>query len=378
MQASPLMQLQLVVTGAHLSPEFGLTYREIEGDGFHIDSRVEMLLSSDSPVGTAKSMALCLSGVADALSTLRPDIVVLLGDRFEMLPVAAAALILRIPVAHLHGGESTEGAFDDSIRHAITKLSHLHFVAHDEYRQRVIQMGEAPERVHTVGGLGVDAIHRIRLLDRRSLEEALEFPLGHRNLLVTFHPATLESESAATQVSELLSALADLADTHLVFTLPNADTDSRAIVERINQFVAQHPTNARVYASLGQIRYFSCLRHFDAVVGNSSSGLAEAPTFKIATVNIGTRQAGRLRSTSVIDCAPTRSSIHDALARAFSAEFQELLKSAVNPYGTGGASDAIVRVLETWPLEGLVNKKFYDLPVPSSGTTTIRTERGAT
>jgi GDP/UDP-N,N'-diacetylbacillosamine 2-epimerase (hydrolysing) len=377
-RASDSMQLQLVVTGSHLSPEFGLTYREIEGDGFQIDRKVEMLLSSDTPVGIAKSMALATAGLGEAFEHLHPDLVVLLGDRYELLSAASAALVARVPIAHIHGGEASEGAIDDSIRHAITKMSHLHFVAASPYHDRVIQLGEDPSRVFTVGGLGVDAIARLPRLSRPDLAKSLDFTLGQRNLLVTFHPATLDTQSPEVQMGHLLSVLGELKDTHIVFTLPNADTNGRAVIRLIHEYVDTHKQTSRAYASLGQLRYLSCLSIFDAVVGNSSSGLIEAPTFQIPTVNIGTRQAGRLRSTSVIDCAPTRASIRDALGRAFSPEFQQLLKSAENPYGTGGASEAIVRVLETWPLEGLVNKRFYDIPLPSSATSTEHTTRGAT
>jgi GDP/UDP-N,N'-diacetylbacillosamine 2-epimerase (hydrolysing) len=373
---SNLLDLQLVVTGAHLSPEFGLTYREIEEDGFRIDRRVEMLLSSDSAVGVAKSMSLGLSGLADALADLHPDVVVLLGDRYEMLAAASAALVSRIPVAHIHGGESSEGAFDESIRHAITKMSHLHFVAAQEYAQRVVQLGESPDRVFHVGGLGTDAISRIQLLRKADLEESLGIRFGRRNLLVTFHPATLDTQSSAQQMRELLSALESLQDTTILFTMPNADTDGRSIFGLIEEFVQRHPDNSRAFISLGQLRYLSCMQYVDAVVGNSSSGIAEAPTFKIATINIGSRQKGRLRATSVIDCEPTRESIGGALQRAASDEFRAQLREAVNPYGSGGASEAIVRVLETYPLGGVLEKRFHDLSGPYGPGTTHSVDRG--
>ncbi len=359
---SSSLDLQLVATGMHLSPEFGLTYREIEGDGYAIDAKVEMLVSSDSAAGVAKSIGLGLIGFADVYGRLRPDAVVLLGDRFEILAAASAALVARIPVAHLHGGETTEGAFDEAIRHAVTKMSHLHFVAAAPYRQRVIQLGEHPSSVYLVGGLGVDAICRVPMLDRAALEAALGAPFSERNLLVTFHPETLESHSVEQQMDELLAALDALRDTQFIITLPNADNGGRTIIRRIEAFVASHP-NARAYASLGQQRYLSCLRQVDAVVGNSSSGLTEAPSMGIATVNIGGRQRGRLRAASVIDCDVERHDILRAIETSYSSAFRTTLATVVNPYGDGGASSRIVHVLETTNLSGVVKKAFHDLPV---------------
>lgn len=364
---SPALELQLVATGMHLSPEFGLTYQEIERDGHTIDAKVEMLLSSDSAAGVAKSMGLGLIGFADVFERLRPDLVLLLGDRFEILAAASAALVARIPIAHLHGGETTEGAFDEAIRHAVTKMSHLHFVAAAPYRDRVIQLGEHPDRVHLVGGLGVDAIRRIPLLDRDALEASLDFHFGVRNLLVTFHPVTLENQTVEQQMDELLAALDTLHDTQLIITLPNADNGGRAIIRRIEAFVASHP-NARAYPSLGQQRYLSCLRVVDAVVGNSSSGLAEAPSMGIGTINIGDRQRGRLRAASVIDCEPERQDILRAIQTSYSAPFRASLAQVTNPYGDGGASARIVRELETVDLTNLVKKAFHDLPLTAPAT----------
>lgn len=358
---SPELMLQIVATGMHLSPEFGLTYRDMEADGFRIDRKVEMLTSSDTSVGIAKSMGLGLIGFADALHDLDPDLIVVLGDRFEIFSAVAAALVARIPVAHLHGGESTEGAFDEAIRHSITKMSHLHFVAAEEYRQRVIQLGEKPERVLLVGGLGIDNIKRSKLLERSELEASLDFNLGTKNLLITFHPVTLEKATAAEQMSELLAALSDLSDAHLIFTLPNADTDSRILINMVEQFVACHP-NSRAYKSLGQLRYLSCIAQVDGVVGNSSSGLIEVPSFKKGTINIGDRQRGRLKATSVIEAAPTRESIAAALKKLYSAKFQSDLSQVQNPYGEGGASESVVDVLTRYPLDGLVKKVFNDIP----------------
>ena len=358
----PEFVLQIVATGMHLSPEFGLTYREIEKDGFHIDRKVEMLTSSDSPVGIAKSMGLGLIGFADVFFELQPDLIVVLGDRFEIFSAVSAALIARVPVAHLHGGENTEGAFDEALRHSITKMSHLHFVAAESYYHRVIQLGEEPKSVFLVGGLGVDNIKQLKLLDRAELEASLDFKLGQKSLLITFHPVTLEASSAVIQMNELLAALSALIDTQLIFTLPNADTYGRKLIKMVELFVAAH-NNARAYTSLGQLRYLSCVAQVDGVVGNSSSGLTEVPSFRKGTINMGDRQRGRLQAASVINCEPTRTSIETALRRLYSVEFQQILNRVVNPYGQGGASAKVVETLKLTNLNGLVKKKFHDLPI---------------
>jgi len=266
----------------------------------------------------------------------------------------------------LHGGETTEGAFDEALRHSITKMSHLHFVAAETYRQRVIQLGEQPERVFLVGGLGVDNIKRMQLLDRAALEASLDFKLGRKNLLITFHPVTLETATAADQMAELLAALADLKDTQLIFTLPNADTDGRALIKMVEQFVAQHP-NASAYPSLGQLRYLSCIAQVDGVVGNSSSGLAEVPSFKRGTINIGDRQRGRLQAESIINCEPNRESITAAVEQLYSKDFQVVLSQVSNPYGEGGASEKIVSTLKDHVISGLIKKVFHDLPQLNDG-----------
>tara|TARA_B100000686_G_C16729557_1_gene939810 strand:+ start:642 stop:1811 length:1170 start_codon:yes stop_codon:yes gene_type:complete len=356
---SSVLELQVVVTGMHLSPEFGLTYRDIEADDFVIDHKVEMLLSSDTPTGVTKSMGLGMIGFADALANLKPDMMLVLGDRFEIFVAASAAMIARIPIAHLHGGETTEGAYDEAIRHSITKMSHLHFVAAEEYQQRVIQLGEAPESVFQVGGLGIDNILNLKLLDRRELEAELDFELGPRNLLVTFHPVTLEQGAASGQMAELLKALKMLEDTYLIFTMPNADNEGRELFEMIKEFVNFHPVTTRVFTSLGQLIYLSCICHVDGLVGNSSSGLIEAPSFKKGTINIGDRQSGRLRAASVIDCEPTQSDIMEALNQFYSNKFQANLTKVVNPYGEGGASKKIVEVLEWCKPKNFLKKKFH-------------------
>lgn len=367
---SETLELQVIATGMHLSPEFGLTYRDIEEAGFSIDVKVEMLVSADTSTAVTKSMGLGLIGYADAYDRLSPDIVVLLGDRFEIFAAAAAAMIAGIPIAHLHGGETTEGAFDEAIRHSITKMSHLHFVAAEDYRRRVIQLGEHPERVFLVGGLGIDVIKRISLLDRQALEASLDFKFGQKNLLITFHPVTLEGNSSAKQMEELLAALDELTNTNLIFTLPNADTGGREIGGMIQEFVSNH-SNSRVYASLGQLRYLSCMKYVDGVVGNSSSGLAEAPSMGVGTINIGDRQKGRLSATSVIHCEPNLKSIREALKRLYEPTFQHSLAETINPYGSGGASQKIVDVLRTHPFNSLIKKTFFDLPAASLAASVI-------
>ena len=356
----PELTLQIIVTGQHLSPEFGCTYRVIEQDGFYIDRKVEMLISSETSVGIAKSIGLGLIGFADALSELSPDIIVVLGDRFEIFSAVAAALVARIPVAHLHGGELTEGAFDEAFRHSITKMSHLHFVAAEEYRRRVIQLGEQPDRVFLVGGLGIDNIKQLRLLDRQALESSMNFRFGSKNLLITYHPVTLESATAAEQMAELLDALAELQDTQLIFTMPNSDTDGRVLMKMVVAFAAKY-SNAHVYTSLGQHRYLSCIAHIDGVVGNSSSGLSEVPSFRKGTINIGERQRGRLQAKSIINCEPSREGIAEALERLYSSDFQSSLPHVTNPYGEGGASEKVLNILKSLPIAGIVKKTFYDL-----------------
>lgn len=355
------LELQVIVTGAHLSPEFGLTYRELECDGFQINRKVEMLLASDTPIGVAKSMGLGLIGFGEALHQLQPDVALVLGDRYEILSAAAAAMVARIPIAHLHGGETTEGSFDEAIRHSITKMSHLHFVAAEEYRRRVIQLGEQPETVFLVGGLGIDAIKKLTLLDRIDTEKALDLRFGPRSLLITFHPTTLE-ETSQEQMVELLLALGALKDTRLIFTMPNADVGGRIIAEMIRGFVAEHE-NANAFVSLGQLRYLSCINHVDGVIGNSSSGLTEVPSFRKGTINIGDRQRGRLKAESVIDCPPERGAIGASIDKLYSPEYQATLGTVQNPYGDGGASTRIVDVLARVPLDNIIKKRFYDLPL---------------
>jgi GDP/UDP-N,N'-diacetylbacillosamine 2-epimerase (hydrolysing) len=356
----PKLILQVIATGMHLSPTFGLTFKEIEADGFVIDSKVETLNSSDTPVGIADSMSKGLIGCAEAFSRLQPDVIVVLGDRFEIFAATSAALVAKIPVAHLHGGETTVGAFDEAFRHSITKMSHLHFVAAEEYRKRVIQLGENPKHVFLVGGLGVDNIKERTLLSKDELESSLGIKFKSRSLLITFHPVTLEDETAEAQTKELLSALSDLSNTTLIFTMPNADTGGLVLIKMIEQFVESHH-NAHSFISLGQHRYLSCIAQVDGVVGNSSSGLTEVPSFKKGTINIGTRQLGRLQASSVINCEPEEEQIRCALIKLFSPDFKSSLAMTSNPYGEGGASDLVVNALRDVQLDGIVQKTFHGL-----------------
>jgi len=360
-QADANLELQLIVTGMHLSPEFGLTYSEIEKE-FPISRKIEILLSSVTPVGISKSMGLAQISFAEAYAELSPDIVVVLGDRFEIFSAAAAAMIARIPIAHIHGGETTEGAFDEAIRHSVTKMSHLHFVATDEYRRRVIQLGENPERVFNFGAPGLDNIQNLKLLAKEDFEKAINFKFGKKNLLVTFHPVTLEQSTAKDQFRQLLNALDVLGETQIIFTKANADTDGRHINAMIDAYIADNSNRAVAFTSLGQLRYLSALQYVDAVVGNSSSGLIEAPSFKIGTINIGDRQKGRIKATSIIDCLPEKEEILSAASKLYSSEFQSGLRKVHNPYGAGGASKQIADILRSDSLTQPLKKQFHDLP----------------
>jgi len=357
----PKIELQLIVTGMHLSPEFGLTYKQIETDGFHINKKIEVILSSDSPVGISKSMGLGMIGFSEAYEELKPDVILLLGDRFEIFSAAAAAMIARIPIAHCHGGESTEGLIDEPIRHSITKMSHLHFTSTEEYRNRIIQMGEQPDFVYNFGALGIENINRLKLLSREAFEKSIAFQLNKKNLLVTFHPVTLENATAENQFTKLLEAIDTFHDVTIIFTKANADTDGRIINQLIDEYVMEHSDKAVAFISLGQIRYLSALQFMDVVVGNSSSGLIEVPSFKTATVNIGDRQRGRIKASSVIDCEPTSNAIKNAIEKALSKEFRESLKLIENPYGTKNASENIIPLLKSVPLGNLLKKEFYNL-----------------
>ena len=362
LQNSENFDLQLIVTGMHLSHIFGLTYQEIENDGFSIDGKVDMLGESDSPVDIADSVGKGILLFAKEFNRLRPDLVVVLGDRYEIFAAATAATVMGLPIAHIHGGESTEGLIDEALRHSITKMSHLHFVSLEKYRRRIIQLGEDPTRVFLVGSLGVENIERIDLIEKSELEKELNIRFRTRNLLITFHPVTLESKQIRHQMLEVFAALEKLRDTTLVFTMSNSDSGGREIISLIEQF-ALNNSNVYAFTSLGQKRYFSLINVVDAVVGNSSSGLIEVPTFKKATINIGDRQKGRIRASSVIDCLPERSSILNAIQASYKTEFQKTLQNTINPYKIPGTSENIINTLRSYPLDSLLKKKFFDLEI---------------
>lgn len=358
--ADPDLQLQLIATGMHLSPEFGLTYKMIEADGFKIDEKVEMLLSSDTPVGIAKSIGLGVIGFADAYERLKPDIVVLLGDRYEIFAAAQAAMVARIPIAHIHGGELTEGVIDESIRHSITKMSQIHFVTTEEYKKRVIQLGEQPHSVINVGAPGLDHIKKLHLLSKEELEDSIDFKLGKVNFLVTVHPVTLKNNTEHF-IEEVLNALDAFPYATIIFTKANSDTDGRIINQKIDEYMMKNQHRVKVFTTLGQLRYFSLLQYVDVVIGNSSSGIIEVPVFKKPTVNIGDRQRGRLKSISIIDCGETSEEIVQAIKVALSSEFQEILQQSNSVYGDGNASKRMKEVLKEISLENILLKKFYDI-----------------
>jgi GDP/UDP-N,N'-diacetylbacillosamine 2-epimerase (hydrolysing) len=358
--ADPELGLQIIATGMHLSSEFGNTYQQIESDGFVIDKKIDIELSSDSEVGISKSMGLGMIGFANAFNDLKPDLCIVLGDRFEIFSAVSAAMIAKIPIAHLHGGEATEGAFDESIRHSITKMSHLHFTATEEYKNRVIQLGEQPNKVFNVGGLGIDNINKLKLLSKADFENAIDFTFGKKNILVTFHPVTLENFTAKVQFQELLNSINKLENTKIIFTKANSDTNGRIINSMIDDYVAIND-NSIAFTSMGALNYLSALQFVDVVVGNSSSGLLEAPSFNIATIDIGDRQKGRIKADSVISCSPTQESIRSAFDKSYSEDFQNIVDNTKNPYGNGGASKIVVDIIKDFDLNGILKKIFYDL-----------------
>lgn len=361
----PALKLQLFVTGMQLSPEFGLTVREIQKDGFPIAEKIEWDLSSDTEEAIATSMGMGMINFAKAYSRLKPDIVVVLGDRFELHAAVSAAVPFRIPVAHIHGGEATEGAFDEQLRHAITKMSHIHFTSNEEYSKRIIQMGENPKNVFCFGSPGIDNIIKLKLLDREGLSRELDIPKDKKIGVVTYHPVTLEHNSSKQQISELLAVLKKEEGIFWVFTLTNADTNGRIVNKMIGKFVKEHPERSRLYPSLGQRRYLSLLKNASLMVGNSSSGLIEAPSFQLPVVNIGDRQRGRIRALNVIDVKKCkREYISDAIVKTLSAEFRESLKGLKNPYGEGNSSEKIVNTLKAISInEDLIKKEFYEIKI---------------
>jgi len=357
--ADKTLELQIIATGMHLSEEFGNTYQQIEKDGFTIDKKVDISLSSDTELAISKSMGLGMIGFSVSFNELQPDLLIVLGDRFEIFSAASAAMIARIPIAHLHGGEATEGLIDEPIRHSITKMSHLHFTATNEYRNRVIQLGEQPDMVFNVGGLGIDNIKKLKLLTKSELEKTINFEFGEKNLLVTFHPVTLENSTSETQFQELLESIDKLKNTQVIFTKANSDTGGRIINSMIDNYVVKND-NAVAFQSMGQLNYLSALQFMDGVVGNSSSGLLEAPSFKIGTIDIGDRQKGRIKADSVISCLPNKNSISIAFQELYSKQFRSIVGKVENPYGKGGASKKIARIIKDISLVNIVKKSFYD------------------
>ena len=361
-KADSELKLQLIVTGMHLSPEFGLTYKEIEKE-FKIDKKIEILSSSHTSLDICAEMARVYEKFAPALAELKPDILVLLGDRYEIFGVAGVASIMQIPIAHIHGGETTQGAFDEAFRHSITKMSHIHFAATNEYANRIIQLGEEPGRVFNVGGPGIENIKKLNLLNKDEFEKSIKFKLAKKNILITFHPVTLENSSAREQFNELLNALDELEETNFIFTKANSDTDGDVINKMIDEYVNENSQKAVAFASLGQLRYLSAIKFVDIVLGNSSSGLLEVPSFKKATINIGDRQKGRARASSVIDVRPDKEEILAAIKRAYSKEFEQTLKDTINPYDGGNPSKKMVKILKEIKLDGILKKKFYDVGI---------------
>lgn len=357
------LNLQLVVTGMHLSPEFGLTYKQIEEDGYKIDEKVEILLSSDTSIGISKSMGLAMISFSEVFDRLKPDMVVVLGDRYEIFSSVSVASISRIPVCHLHGGETTEGAFDENLRHSITKMSYLHFTSTEEYRKRVIQLGESPDRVFNVGAIGIENIKKMNLLSKEKLERSINFKLDKKYAVVTFHPVTLENNTAKSQFKELLLALDKIKDLKVIFTKANSDTDGRIINNMIDEFVLTDKERFISFTSMGSLRYLSAIKYSDVVIGNSSSGIVEVPSFNKPTINIGDRQKGRIQAKSIINCEPVKNDIENAIEKALSKEFLENIKDVKNPYGEGNVSDKIIEKIKYFLENDKINlkKKFYDL-----------------
>ena len=362
LEADKNLKLQLIVTGMHLSSKFGLTYKEIEKD-FKIDKKIDMQLSSDTSLGISKSMAIAQKSFSKAYKQLKPDIIVVLGDRYEIFSASTAAMISKIPIAHIHGGELTEGSWDDSIRHCITKMAHLHFTSKEEYKNRVIQLGEDPKRVFNVGGVGIENIKRLKLLSKNQFEKLINFKLNERNILITFHPVTLENNTSKKQFQELLNAINELNDIKIIFTKTNSDVNGKIINQMIDKYISKNSNNSIGFTSLGNLLYLSALQYVDVVVGNSSSGIIEVPSFKIGTINIGDRQKGRIKAKSIIDCLPIKEDIQRSLKKVYSQSFQKILKKTKNPYDSGLPSKKIVKVLKNYKFKDILKKKFYDIKI---------------
>jgi len=357
------LELQLLVSGTHFSPEFGNTYKQIEADGFKIDEKVEMLLSSNSAVGVSKSLGLAVLGFTDALDRMKPDMIVLLGDRFEALAIAQTAMILRIPVVHLYGGEITEGAYDDAFRHAITKLSTLHCTSTNEYRNRVIQLGEMPDKVKNVGAIGLDHIQRSQLMSVKELSDSLKFPINKPYLVVTYHPVTLADESPTETFQILLDSLDEFPELQIILTYPNADDGGREIIPLLEEYAKENKDRVFAIASLGQVRYLSAIKNAAAVVGNSSSGVIEVPSFSVGSVNIGARQKGRLAAKSVIHCEPNKLEIVNAIKSAVDKSYKTVDEVMTNPYGQGDATAQIIDFIKASKINTV--KTFYNLDLES-------------
>lgn len=360
-QAESCFSLQVIATGTHLSHEFGLTYKEIEDENIKIDYKVEMLLSSDTSSGIVKSMGLGLIGFSDAFENLQPEAIIILGDRFELISIASAATIYKIPIIHIHGGEITEGAYDDSIRHAITKLSHIHFTSTETYSKRVIQLGEFPNFVFNVGALGVDNILNEKLFDRTEIENELSIKFKKYNFMVAYHPETLGDSNVFDQFEIFLNAIKNQPDSFFIFTKTNADSNGRIINEMIEKYVSIHPENSIMFSSLGSKRFLSILKESTAIIGNSSSGIIEAPSLKVPTINIGDRQKGRIQADSVINIKMNENEIFQAFEKVKNIDFTNQIKSVSNPYGNGDTSNKMIQILKNINFLNLKRKAFYDI-----------------
>ena len=354
------LKLQLVVSGMHLSSRHGLTYKEIIEDNLKIDKKIKIPLNSDTSEGISNSISVGIKKFSKIFSSIKPSLVLILGDRFEVFSAAIAAMSERIPIGHIHGGETTEGAIDEAIRHSITKMSHLHFVATKEYRNRVIQLGEDSNKVYLVGGLGVDTIKKTKFYKKEFLEKKIGFKLGKKNILVNFHPVTLEKKQTKKQIREILMALKKIKYAKIIFTMPNADHESKSILKEMNSFVKKNK-NSMAFKSIGSLAYLSCLKSVDVILGNSSSGLLEAPTLKVPTINVGNRQKGRLKAKSVINCEPNKKEIFSILTNLLNEKRKNNLKNFKNPYGEGGASQKIADILENTNYNKLLKKSFISL-----------------
>jgi len=357
---SKKLKLQLIATGMHLSARHGLTYKEIIEDNLKINIKIKILKNSDTSTAISNSTSVGIKKFSEVYNVIKPDLILILGDKFEIFSAVIAAMFSRIPIGHIHGGETTEGAIDEAIRHSITKMSHLHFVATDEYKNRVIQLGEIPRKVYLVGGLGVDTIKKTKFYKKEYLEKKMGFKLGKKNILVNFHPVTLEKNQSKKQIKEILKTLKKFKDAKIIFTMPNADQDSQIIYKEIKNFVKQNK-NSTVYKSLGSLAYLSCLKFVNVILGNSSSGLLEAPTLKVPTINIGNRQKGRLKAKSVIDCQPKQKKIYSNLIKILNGKRKNASNKFKNPYGEGGASKKIINILENINYDNILQKHFINL-----------------